>query len=173
MKIVRKTFGAQFRRVDSLSRYARFQKLAPIVGGEIDMGSAYNAKFRGHFGAYLKTALADAGADGGVQIGRLGAETLAHRFHGAAGNRGGRPTPTRVYGGYCVEAFIAEQNRNAVGRFNSDYCPRRIFQQRIALADYAGAATSRQAGGRMNLLQRGEMGEQGGDIGVARTKSVN
>ena len=185
MKIARETLGAQIRRVDSLARYARFQKLPPVFRGQIDvhpvvtgygaqaMGPRHEAlKYHRHLWPHLEAAFADSWPDGRMQIARIRAKPLAHRLQRALRNAGRCPTPPCVDGGYRAAPLIDKQNRDAISGPDGDHRARCIFQQGIAFADQPGAAARGQAGVGMNLFQCGKIGELARNIGVPRTESM-
>src|SRR5579885_2501408 len=71
--------------MDAIRRYACFEELAAIDGGEIEAHPALLAKLCGHLRSDLVAARADGGADGGVHIGGMRAETFAHGGQGRSG----------------------------------------------------------------------------------------
>ena len=74
MKLFGAAQSAQVRHVDATGRDAGGEELGAVGAGEVDVRSSLLSEMRGDFGAHLVAAPADAGADGGVQVRRGGAE---------------------------------------------------------------------------------------------------
>ncbi len=165
MKVFGSALGAQVRRVDSFRRYSGFQELAAVGGREVDARPPPISEMGGHFGSDFVTALADAGADGGVEAGRIGAETGAHGFHGSGGDFRDRAAPAGMHGGDGAEALIGEEDRQAIGGLYRDHGARCVLEKRVAFAENAGAAGGGDALGGMDLFESRQIVEERGDIG--------
>src|SRR5579884_2207547 len=159
--------------MDAIRRYTGFEELAAVDGGEIEAHPALLAKLCGHLRSDLVAARADGGADGGVHIGGMRAETFAHGGQSRSRDARGRPAPPRVDGGDGAPAGIDQEQRHAIGRLHGDDCAGRIFEQGVTLPEDAAPASGGDAGSRVNLLQRGEMSKLRRNIRVARTETVH
>ena len=106
MKLLRPAHGAEIRRIDAARRYAGIHQLVVIRLGQVDVGSALLSEMLRHLGANFIAAFADAGADGGMQIGRFGSEAFAHGGDGMLGDfRDGSP-PAGVNGRHSAMTLV-------------------------------------------------------------------
>ena len=158
--------------MDALWGYSGFQKLAADDIGEVEVSPSLPSEVRVHLWSNLVAAFSDAGSDGGVEVGGIGAEAPAHGVHGMLGHAGGGAAPSGMHGSYGVAALIGQQDGNTVGGLDGDDRSSGILEQRVTLAQDATAAQGFDAIGGMNLAHGGELGKPARDIGGARAETV-
>jgi hypothetical protein len=166
------THGAESREVDVRFGNAHFEELAAIGIREIDVADAGLAEFRGHFRADLITTFTDSRSDGGVQVRGIGGEFRAHTIDGVRDDGLDGAAPTGVDGGYGVMLFVHEENREAVGSFDGDEVSGGVFEERVGIAQDAGAAVRAEANGGMDLMDCGELGVVSDSGSVAGAEAV-
>ena len=89
---------------------------------------------RGDFGADFVTAFADTGAEGGADVGGLGAEIGVHFFDGAGNDGGDGAAPTGVDGGNGALVGVKQEDGNAIGSADADPTVEIVGDQGIAFA---------------------------------------
>ena len=137
------------------------------------MPSSLPSKMLRHLCTHFVATLPDAGTDGSVQIFCVGAEALAHSSYGIRGDACRRATPSGVDRGHGTPAFIHQQHRNAVCGFDGYYAARLVFDQGVTFSEQPGAAFGNHARRGVDLSQRGELREGGGNIGKTRAEAVH
>ena len=111
--VLRRRLVAGRFHIEPLERIGLFTGagLVEIVGGIGKLGGEFGYEVCSDF----VTAGADGGADGGHEIGGLGAEFELHTADGFLGDPGEGAAPASVNGGNCMFFRIDDEYRNAIG----------------------------------------------------------
>src|ERR1035438_8267251 len=165
--------GAQIRRVDSLWRYAGFFELPPIGGWQIDVPSSLPSEMCRHLRAHLVAALADTRTDCGMQVRGARPEAPAHGGDSIRHDARRRAAPAGVHRCHRPPPLIHQQNGNAIRRLDGHHAAWLVLDQRVAFAEEPGAPLGGYAPTGVNLFQRGELREAGGNIGQARAEAMH
>jgi hypothetical protein len=145
---------------------ARWHHVEPLDGIGFVAGAELIEPFRGirklrlkldgDFGANFVTAAVNGGADGGEEVGGLGAEVHLQLADGFDGDAGERAAPSRMNGGDSAFLGIDEKNRNAIGSLYAEEEAGTVGDGGIALAGFGRGGFEKMDHVRMDLLERNE-----------------
>jgi len=163
-KSVRASRRCRDRNRNAIRPDAGSQQMAAVRFGQIQMAllagfagfplREERRKLAGYVPADLIAAFTNARAQGSAKIDRNAAKLLGHLFDRALHDLRSRPAPARVHGSHRAALRIQQQNRNAIGRSDTNAAPWLIGNQRVALALAGMQAVSVPDTIGMNLAQR-------------------
>jgi len=133
------------------------------TGEPIFCGGKLRGEGLGDFGADFVTARADAGADGGDDVGGARAEFHSHFAENFLGDARECAAPAGVDGGDYAAARVGEEDGDAIGGLHGEKYAGRLRDERVGVG---GARRSVRPGNYVNhigmKLLRGDQGKGGG-----------